>query len=424
MQVKEESLSFFFACVSVILIPLHTKFLPPFVVLWTISRIIEISVNHTNKIILPEVPRKNLILIVLFLALFFWEATSLIYSDNLINGLNIIFSRLSLLIFPLLFIFPGRRIVNQGKTLLQLFAGGTTLFITFCFLYATFRSITYVGGQFVFNPHPPEGYWMSYFFSPYFSVIQHSSYTAMFVILSIWIVLETILLGGIKKKQKVMWIISGVILLASIYFLSSRAGFLAFFLSMSLFFLFTIRSRKKIFYTGTLLLFLLLGGFLVARTNERVKIVLEQISNGSFSEKIANDSRILIWKCSINIISNNLLVGVGIGDVRDELVKEYSKKGDKDLILNRYNAHNQFLEVSLEGGLIGLAILILIIGFMTYYAISEKNTLYGLFIGLIFTFFLFESVLYRFSGISFFSLFSFILFNINMNHPVQKRQDN
>jgi len=425
MLIQKESLSFFFAGICVILIPLYTKFLPPFVILWAISRILETFSNHKDKDNWPEVPRKNLILIALFLALFFWEAVGLLYSKNLSNGLNIVFSRLSLLVFPLLFIFPGRRIVNQGKTLFRLFAGGTTLFIIFCFLYAAFRSISFIGGQFVFNTHPPEGYWMSYFFSPYFSAIQHPSYMAMFVILSIWIVLETILSEGMKKQQKVMWTLSGVILLTSIYFLSSRAGFIALFISLPIYILFTVRSRKKILYTGTLLLFLLIGGFLVARTNERVKIVLEQISNGAFNEKVASDSRILIWKSSINIIRNSPLIGVGIGDVRDELMKEYSKTGNEDLLLSRYNAHNQFLEVSLEGGLIGLAILVLIIGYMTFYAISERNLLYGLFIVLIFTFFLFESVLYRFAGVSFFSLFSFLLIhnNINKNNKLIDNQN-
>jgi O-antigen ligase len=425
MQIKNESLSFYFASVSVILIPVYTKFLPPFVILWAISRILETVSNHKDKDYQLPVPRKELILIALFLVLFFWEAVGLLYYENLSNGLNNVFSRLSLLIFPLLFVFPGRQIINRGNVLLRFFAGGTTLFIIFCLFYAAFRSVSFAGGQIIINTHPPEGHWFSYFYAPYFSVFQHPSYVAMFVILSIWIVLNTIFSESSKKLQKVLWIISGIILLTSIYFLSCRSGFLVLFISFPIYFLFKERSKRKFIYAVTILVFLLTGGFLIVRTNERVKIILEQISDGSFNEKVAGDSRILIWKSSINIIRNSPLIGVGIGDVRDELMKEYSKMGNEDLLLNRYNAHNQFLEVTLEGGLIGLAILVLILGYMTYYAISERNLLYGLFIVLIFIFFQFESVLYRFAGVSFFSLFSFLLIynSLNKNNKLIDNQN-
>jgi O-antigen ligase len=75
----------------------------------------------------------------------------------------------------------------------------------------------------------------------------------------------------------------------------------------------------------------------------------------------------------------------------------------------RFNAHNQFLEVLLENGIIGLIIFISIFVCMFYIAFSNKNLLYIMFILMTLMFFMFETVLYRLAGVSFFSLFSFLL---------------
>jgi len=102
-------------------------------------------------------------------------------------------------------------------------------------------------------------------------------------------------------------------------------------------------------------------------------------------------------------------LGVGIGDVRAELTGEYIRAGEEKLSRERLNAHNQFLEVFIEVGVIGFIMFITILGFMIFIAVNEKNLLYGLFILLMFVFFMFETVLYRLAGVAFFSLFSFII---------------
>ncbi len=81
----------------------------------------------------------------------------------------------------------------------------------------------------------------------------------------------------------------------------------------------------------------------------------------------------------------------------------------------RLNAHNQFLEVLLENGVIGLLIFIIIFAVMLYISFLEKNILYGIFTLMIIMFFMFETVLYRLAGVTFFSLFSFILLYVPHN---------
>ncbi len=64
--------------------------------------------------------------------------------------------------------------------------------------------------------------------------------------------------------------------------------------------------------------------------------------------------RVSIWKCSWDVIEKNWLVGVGTGDVQDELQKAYEKR--KFYFASRYNtynAHNQFIQETLSQGFIG-----------------------------------------------------------------------
>jgi O-antigen ligase len=69
--------------------------------------------------------------------------------------------------------------------------------------------------------------------------------------------------------------------------------------------------------------------------------------------------RVAIWTCSFDIVKKHWVTGVGTGDVQDSLQKAYeNRKFYFASIYNRYNAHNQYLQVLLATGLPGLAILL------------------------------------------------------------------
>jgi O-antigen ligase len=73
------------------------------------------------------------------------------------------------------------------------------------------------------------------------------------------------------------------------------------------------------------------------------------------------------------------------------------------------------LGVLLESGLVGFFIFISMFIIMTYIALTDRNLIYLLFILIMLMFFVFESVLYRLAGVTFFSLFSFLLIHFNNN---------
>jgi O-antigen ligase len=148
----------------------------------------------------------------------------------------------------------------------------------------------------------------------------------------------------------------------------------------------------------------------VLRSNPRFSHYFNDESKEQLTGELLKESRLVIWKSSINIVRNNFVFGVGTGDIQDELNKEYQLEGVKVLaIANNLNTHNQFLEVLVENGFIGILLFLWLFGIMFYLSLKEANIIYLMFIMIAFISFFFETMLNRLAGVSFFPLFSFLL---------------
>ena len=406
-------LTFIFCLLSVVILPTYIHYLPPVMILWVLFWILDNRSGLKKDIFISN---KAAILFFLFIFYYLWQAVGLIYTTDTKMGLSNLFGRLSLVLFPLVLIFPGAMIKNNIKTLIRIFVISTFLFMLFCFSYALYRSVSLQDGLWTFNSHPEESVWLNHFYSSELTVSQHPSYIAMYVLLSTFICFESYYDFSLKSKSRIMWLILGFLLLISQYFLSSRAGILLNLILIPLYFIIKLRQlgRKKSVWLWIILILIALAP-LVAK-NQRVDYLLGSVFNKQVDYERKKDPRFLIWESSLKIAQKNLLFGVGIGDVRTELAQEYERIGEVAMAKERLNAHNQFLEVLLENGIIGLLLFISIFVSMFYIAFSEKNLLYGLFILMIFMFFLFETALYRLAGVSFFALFSFLLIYTKTNN--------
>ncbi len=403
-------MSYCIAFVAMIIIPIYHWYLPPFMILWFVVWLIEIRLRSVE---LRHIPRNYLILFFLFVLFYLWQIFGMTYSDNPHGGWRNIILRISLLLFPLVLFSPGQMIQKNIKILLRIFALSTVSFVIFCVIYAIFRSISFTGGTFQFNPHPKVEDWLNYFFASEFSIFQHPSYLSMYAIFSVFIAAEAFLDKSVKEIHKVFWSVVLVCLLISVYLLASRAEILAAFIATLVYLLFKLRIRsvKKTigFLTiiGLIIFFILIPVF---KSNPRFSSYFDEQSKEELSSKILEESRLTIWKSSLILIKNNFIFGVGTGDIQDELNKEYSLiPGNNLAIQNNLNAHNQYLEVQLENGLIGTILFLSVFGLMVYIALKEKNTLYLIFVIIVFISFMFETMLNRLGGVAFYSLFSFLL---------------
>lgn len=120
--------------------------------------------------------------------------------------------------------------------------------------------------------------------------------------------------------------------------------------------------------------------------------------------------RVAIWKCSADILKKHWVTGVGTGDVQDSLQKAYeNRKFFFASLYNKYNAHNEYLQVTLANGLPGLLILLSCIFYpLLHYREKFTGNIYFLFLLLFAITGITESVLEVNKGIIWYSFFNSI----------------
>ncbi len=409
-QYKElEEKGFFpFCCavLSVITISLYSWYFPPVMVIWCIVWIVS-----KNKRIL-KLLKNDLdysVLLTLFITFYIWQMVGLLYSSNLKNGFENIFMRLPFLIIPFLLQNPGEMIKKNGKQLLQIFALGVVLYILICLMHALLQSLQHVNGAWIFKPYPENRYWNNYFFSSGgFTMGVHPSYFAMYTIMAIFIAFEAILNKSVNWISRWGWRVAVILMIISLDLLSSRAALLAIVLTVPIYFINRVKNNINfiVSFFGILMLFVVF--FSVLNGNARFNYYSQKLRGSSLKEFLMLDERGNLWKSAIHVIDKNIILGVGTGDLKEELLKEYNKNANVQRLSFSYNAHNEYLEILLENGIIGLILFLSIMAWIFFISLKKKNILYTIFIITCLIFFLFESMLSRLAGISYFTVFSFL----------------
>jgi O-antigen ligase len=327
---------------------------------------------------------------------------------------------MSLFLFPLVLFSPGDIIKNRAAYLARLFALSNFTYLIFCYGFAFWRSLIFLDGTVSFNPHPPEAAWLNYFYAMKLAVFQHPSYLSMYTLLSVFVALEAFYDSKLSAVKRFSWLLISMILLTSVYFLSSRAAILTAMIGLPFYF---FRRSKRTGRSRTVILAVIISILVLLPlflTNPRVSGYIRSWSDVQKSDIPAHDGRLIIWTTVTKIVRDNLLFGVGTGDIQDELNKEYLLIGKTNFAKDNFNAHNQYIEIILENGIIGLLMFLMIFGVMVYIAVSEWNLLYSMFIIIVIFSFLFETMLNRLAGVTFFSLFSFLLIYVRSEVNIRK----
>ena len=58
------------------------------------------------------------------------------------------------------------------------------------------------------------------------------------------------------------------------------------------------------------------------------------------------------------IIKNNFIMGIGAGDIDQEIVNFYIKNNFDNGVWFRFNEHNQYLRFWLSGGILGISVFV------------------------------------------------------------------
>lgn len=242
---------------------------------------------------------------------------------------------------------------------------------------------------------------------------------AFFCLLSVIYLLNEIYRGRLEKRShKIVFIVLVIFFSMFLFLLGNRSMLLCWMIVMTFygFSLITGVGRR------ILLLCLLIAVFVAAVfTNPSLRKQWNDMTNFSDNNTIALDAdrslgrrwggkaiRIAIWQCSADIIKTNWLTGVGTGDAQQALQNAYeNRKFYFASRYNRYNAHNQFIQETIAGGVVALCIFILCLVIpLVLYIRSPEHKPYILFLLCFIIVCLTESFLDISKGVIAYSLFN------------------
>ena len=340
------------------------------------------------------------------MALFGAYLLSLFVHGAPLSSLKFLENKLSLLILPLIISFyPAKQ-----KELIHLFRAhlvGCLLLISIAFYHSYECSIAF-------------GESLRCFSTTSFSKIHHPSYFSAFLIFaSVLLILD--------KSNKIVpnrpfRIILFLATLLVQWNLGSLAGFLIIILLVLLLpFLISVfdGGLKKLMLSYSILSIIGIGFVFSSKEIKAdfsnalsfVKKYYENpeefIRNRTYPLE-GNETRLILWDVSTKICLKHPL-GVGLGNLDFHMQEELEAIGHGQLAAKQNNPHNQFIQVTAELGLIGLALFVFIIIYLLGIAIKQKRLiLFSLVLSFI-VFCLFESMIQRQSGIIFFCFWLAVL---------------
>lgn len=117
------------------------------------------------------------------------------------------------------------------------------------------------------------------------------------------------------------------------------------------------------------------------------------------------------WKASLIVIKENLFFGVGVGDAIFELQKLRSPSSWA--YVEGANTHNQFLGITVAGGLIAMVSFLAFVVSLFNESIKAKSLVLTYFILLLMVFMFIENIFARHAGVIFFAFFLFLFVRAN-----------
>jgi O-antigen ligase len=194
-----------------------------------------------------------------------------------------------------------------------------------------------------------------------FSFWMHRGYYATYLTLAFtFLFLEVIR----KNKLTIINTIALILLFSGALISESKAGILIIFINSFILVFYFLKVKLGWFKSAFVMIVLsLISLFSVSELldgNNRFSGAIYNFNNENIDVTSieSTTARILMWETSTELISENLIFGVGSGDIKDELQKLNYKKGYTGVAEANLNAHNQFLNSWTALGLFGFISLV------------------------------------------------------------------
>jgi O-antigen ligase len=288
-------------------------------------------------------------LVLLPLANFFILLLGLLYTSNIEMGLKTIETKITLLVFPLI-IFSGYDLLKniRKENILIIYSLSVFAVSLFVLVYTFFSPVSIAG---------------AYSFKNLSSAINiHPGYYSLYVGFSI-----IVLINQLPSYTK--WIklaIAFIILFLFVFnlLLVARMPLIGLMVCIFLYLLFVRKHTIILLLFAVIPLFVFSIGYQNPDWSERILTPLRMVLTGDFADlKLFTNDRVQEFTCTIELLQSNirLFIGFGTGDDNDALFQCYSKNGYDWVLSQKYNSHNQYLQSTLQNGIMsGLLCFLLI----------------------------------------------------------------
>ncbi len=375
------------------LLPIHTGYTGIFMVT---AFIIWLWANHFRISFLNKVNR-NIFFSCIALALVY--AAALLYSSNQNEAMRKLVLRISMFIFPLMFLAESKIEIPKINTLLTAFISGGIVCALLLIIHGGF--IYFTNGENLFATRR-----LTIFLK------INPAYLSLYFVFMISILAQKISLSNSYFKSS-MYVAAILIFIFMVIILSARQQILILLLLLILLPMVLIGKKKKIFafsYSVLIAASLVALLFLFPSTKSRLENIGNEISTPySYNSVNSINERIVIWKAASKLFFRQPIIGYGTGDDNDVLLQEYKIEHLDWPLTDRLNAHNQLLQTSLATGILGIFFLLMLFAVSFYYSTKGQNFLLGVFIISFILSTLTESMFETEAGVVYFSLFNSIM---------------
>ena len=351
--------------------------------------------------------KKNRLLL-LSSAYIFLVILNLLCRPHVADGLSKLETQISLLLFPILLSISKFNLFSIKKI--------KDVFVISMVCFCLFSLLMLVTNYFLhFDQRNNYNFVQRYMYH------FHFPYDALYINFA----LVLVLFGQYKSIYKKA--LTSLFLVVQVFF-GARIGILSFLLIILIYLIANYKNIfvfKNVIYAMVMVLIFLVLVNTSSYVNDKYLDTLEKIGvflpvkTSEIGEKYHDLSkREFLWKKSVALIQEQPIFGHGIVAAEQLLNRQYELAGRTEL--KNYNSHNQYLTTTLQYGIIGLLVLLLILTYCIIMGFLTRNIQFILFMTLILIAFLTESMLVRQKGVMFFAVFT----SVFLLETILKRKKN
>ena len=347
-----------------------------------------------------------------FIAFFLLETLSLIYTNNFNEGLSFLSLRFPFLLFALAFSFIQLSKKHLMKILL-FYCLITTFVSVISFFYGVYLTFKFSDSGYLYNDNISE-----------YIIGKQAVYFSYYVNVAVFGLFYLLKQFKFKLDKKLL-IIGAIFWLFFINFmLACKMAMFSLYLLSGIQFMEYVLIQKKykelfLVLFGTLIFIFLIvkispktfnrftGIFQIEYQFDNTKN--ENHFNAEFDKTKWNgtNTRAAIWNCAQEIFKENPILGVGIGDKQTELMEKFKQHHFTYAIKTNKNTHNQFLDIVISLGLVGLIIFLITYFIIPIWYLFKSKSYFSIYVFICLLFSLLtENMFDRYQGVI---LISFML---------------